>query len=348
MKRIKRALVLCGIVVAFTGLTAIKAEATTFTVNPGQSIQAAVNSAGPNAVITIAPGTYKESVVVVKNNITIRGAGASSTFVVPPTNAAMNNCKQAVNENDGFCVFSPTFNPANPVKRVEISGLNVSNFGGTGIIGFGTDYLSVHDVRAAHNTEYGIARFASTHSTITNNTVSGSDEAGIYVGDSPQAGTTVANNKSFNNGLGIFLRDSKIGVVTNNEVSGNCFGILSIDTDGNGDSGKWQISGNSVHDNTRACPSGEGPPTSGGGIVLASSSGNEVSNNNIVHNQPSGPSIVSGGIVVASITGAPNNNSVHDNKIHDNTPDINWDGSGSGNKFLSNNCDTSTPGGLCS
>jgi hypothetical protein len=35
------------------------------------------------------------------------------------------------------------------------------------------------------------------------------------------------------------------------------------------------------------------------------------------------------------------------NEILRNRPDIFWDGSGSGNRFVGNECRTSRPGGLC-
>jgi len=47
------------------------------------SIQAAVNAAAPGDTIFICPGTYNEQVVVTKNNLTIRGAGAGATVLKP-------------------------------------------------------------------------------------------------------------------------------------------------------------------------------------------------------------------------------------------------------------------------
>ena len=43
----------------------------------------------------------------------------------------------------------------------------------------------------------------------------------------------------------------------------------------------------------------------------------------------------------------PNGNTVRNNLIRENDPDIFWDGSGTGNAFPHNACSTSEPAGLC-
>lgn len=47
---------------------------TAFDVYPGDSIQAAIDDASPGDTITVAPGTYKEHVVINKDNLTLLGA----------------------------------------------------------------------------------------------------------------------------------------------------------------------------------------------------------------------------------------------------------------------------------
>jgi hypothetical protein len=78
----------------------------------------------------------------------------------------------------------------------------------------------------------------------------------------------------------------------------------------------------------------------------------EVQGNNVSGNVPSGPTAVSGGVVVGvdPLFGGdamPTNNSIVANNFGRNRPDIFWDGSGSGNVFGPNNCDTSVPTRLC-
>ena len=48
-----------------------------------------------------------------------------------------------------------------------------------------------------------IARFASTKSLFADNRVSYNGEAGLYVGDSPNADSVVRDNRADHNGFGI-------------------------------------------------------------------------------------------------------------------------------------------------
>jgi hypothetical protein len=119
--------------------------------------------------------------------------------------------------------------------------------------------------------------------------------------------------------------------------------------------GGFEVKGNTVENNTRKCPTGieQGREAfSGIGIALLGASGMEVTGNQISGNIPSGPTAVSGGVVVStnpfySVSAKPRNNSVTGNHFGRNKPDIFWDRSGSGNRFLGNLCDTSVPSRLC-
>jgi hypothetical protein len=112
----------------------------------------------------------------------------------------------------------------------------------------------------------------------------------------------------------------------------------------------FDVMGNKVVNNTRACPANEeAPPLSGVGIALLGARGMEIKSNHIIHNVPSGPTGFSGGVVVLSgFEGTPpTNNTVTGNTILRNKPDIVWDKSGSGNRLKPNDCKTSKPARLC-
>jgi hypothetical protein len=112
----------------------------------------------------------------------------------------------------------------------------------------------------------------------------------------------------------------------------------------------FDVRGNNVMNNTRACPATEeAPPISGVGIALLGARGMEINDNRIIHNVPSGPTEFSGGVVaISGFEGTPpNNNTITGNTILRNKPDIFWDKSGSGNRFKPNDCKTSKPGRLC-
>jgi hypothetical protein len=149
--------------------------------------------------------------------------------------------------------------------------------------------------------------------------------------------------------LGILVRNALHGKIAGNQVHNNCLGMLFL-ADEPGPAGVFDVHGNEVMDNTRACPSFEGaPPLSGIGIALLGARGMEIKSNQIMHNVPSGPTGFSGGVVVMSgFKGTPpTNNTVTSNTTLRNKPDIFWDKSGSGNRLKPNNCKTSKPGRLC-
>jgi hypothetical protein len=88
------------------------------------------------------------------------------------------------------------------------------------------------------------------------------------------------------------------------------------------------------------------------GIALLGARDMEVTGNHLSGNVPSGPTAVSGGVVVSTDpffggTTKPMNNSVNGNHFDRNKPDIFWDESGSGNRFVGNLCNSSVPSRLC-
>jgi len=140
--------------------------------------------------------------------------------------------------------------------------------------------------------------------------------------------------------------------VVGNRSFGNCDGIIVLSTAAATPAEHWTVNDNRVRDNTKACPAGEeGPPLSGLGIALAGASHSTVLGNAVTGNRPTGPSFASGGIAVASTASLGGNdpvgNLVTGNRLRDNQPDLFYDGSGSGNVFVHNSCETSIPDGLC-
>ena len=300
-------------------------------VRPGESIQKAIEAADPGDTIVVPGGVHHESVVIKKDGISLRGDDA----VLKPPAKPTSPCGAS-----GFCVQA---------DDVSISGFTVRNFPASGIIAIGAHNAKFVTNRAFNNGEYGIAAFSSPGTRMIANLTSGSDDAGLYVGDSPHADATVVANETYDNFLGIFVRNALHGKIFGNRVHNNCLGMLFL-ADAPGPAGAFGVSANKVVNNTRACPAFEGaPPLSGVGIALLGARGMEIKGNHIVHNVPSGPTGFSGGVVVTKGFGgtAPTNNTVVGNTILRNKPDIFWDKSGSGNRFEPNNCKTSKPGGLC-
>lgn len=340
-----------GVTLAIAGLlvAAAPVAATSLVVHPGQSIQAAVDAAQPGDIVVVLPGTYHEAVCVMTDGIDLRGDRA---VIRPPSDTPPTPCAflQA-----GIFLLGQLDLAAghviDPISDVTVSGFRVEGFEASGILMLGGEDVDIVSNTAVDNDEYGIARFFSTGGTMRANRVTGSGEAGLYLGDSPNANATIVGNAAWDNGLfGIFVRDSSHGTVAGNTSTGNCVGLIVFASHGPADD--WTLKGNRVHDNTKSCGGGdEGMPASGIGIGLAGASHTVVTGNVVTGNHATGPSLFEGGIVVASTAAFggldPRADVIKANVAHDNDPDLFYDGSGSGVLFLHNACQASIPGGLC-
>jgi len=328
------------------------------TVHPGESIQKAVDAASPGDTIVVKAGSYHESVTVQTDGITLRARGRV-TLRPPDDGAGLCN---APDEMIGFCVIPADIdvNTGEYTERVEdvtITGFRVVGFQGNGVFGFGTGDLSVSRVRAIRNTEYGIASFDGVGTTFVHNAARGSDGAGLYVGDSPEADALVARNHTRNNLFGILVRHTHDVTVARNAAYRNCLGIFVLDDGQPGGSADNTVVGNRVWRNNHRCEIEEVPSlpeVGGGGILLVGSKHNLVARNLVRANRGDTP--FSGGIVLVASPApsedgsfpAATHNLVAYNHLSANRPaDIVEDKASMPNRFVGNHCATSSPDGLC-
>jgi parallel beta-helix repeat protein len=337
---------------------AAAARGSTIVVNPGQSIQAAVNQAQPGDTVLVEPGVYQQSVTIRTDGITLRGSGnfLGGTVLKPPASVPNNLCAKAFGPT-GVCILAKKVNGKTgkiitPVYNDTVTGLYVTGFPGNGVFGYGTYGMTVQRVVAIDDGAYGISRFESTKTLFANDTAIGNEEAGFYVGDSPNAATVVRDNVAKGNTLGIFVRHARGVTVMNNRASGNCQGVIVLDDGQAGGAGNADIEGNSVFRNNKFCPPGDDNPVplQGGGIILVGATQTTVANNSVKGNV--GKQFNSGGIVVVSA--APFHGSdpqfdtiARNTAFRDKPADLRWDGSGNNIKFVANQCATSVPAGLC-
>jgi parallel beta-helix repeat protein len=336
-------------------------------VEPGESIQAAIDEARPGDTIKVTRGVFHENVAITKNHITLRGAGSGKhgTVLKPPAEPVANICSFEDDEGnlivDGICIageFDPTsFEPGDPVKGTTVKGFHVKRFAGFGIILLNAKRSTIEHVQASHNEGYGISGFFLSGVKFLHNWVHHNVEPGFYVGDSPNARAVIVGNRADHNEIGIFLRDSSNGVVRHNKTNDNCAGIVILETGAPDPSADWRVKKNLVRHNNEVCegePEEGEPGLSGIGIALAGTDRALVQKNLVFGNRPNGESLISGGIVVFSTadpsTGGddPNDNLIKKNVAFGNDPaDIFWDESGTGNEFLRNRCGTSIPDVIC-
>src|SRR6478672_2449484 len=169
-------------------LPSAAAYGATISVTPGHSIQAAVNAAHAGDTISVAAGTFHESVEVTKS-LNLVGAGQGATIIVPPSSAPKPG--PCFDPNDptsinGFCIhgtIDKNGNLVTPVGPVTVHGFTVKNFGGTGVIFFGATSPHVDHNTFLNNAEYGTAAFVSTNDFFDSNISNGNGEAGFYMGD---------------------------------------------------------------------------------------------------------------------------------------------------------------------
>ena len=216
----------------------------------------------------------------------------------------------------------------------------------------GTKILS-NDI--TDSTLVGTVIFESPGTKMLSNDISRSGDTGITIFGQKSANAKVVGNNIWGGPWGMYVANTKGGSIAGNQVHDNCAGMF-FEADGFGPGepvGGFEVKGNTVEDNTRSCRAAKfDRNVSGIGIALLGASDMEVTGNHLSGNVPSGPTAVSGGVVVATDpffgrTSKPKNNTVTGNNFGRNKPDIFWDESGSGNRFIGNLCNSSVPSRLC-
>jgi parallel beta-helix repeat protein len=328
-------LVASGVVLA-AGIGSANAESSV--VGPGESIQKAINAAEPGDTIVVR-GVHREDVVIGKNGIKLRGDDAT---LIPPARAG-SPCSKAVGP-EGICILGdvdPEAGEVNEyVKDVSVSGFTIKGFDEAAIEAVGASNATITGNRAVGSGETAIGTFLSVGTKILTNVTRGPSETGIGLAEAANT-KILGNDISGHNFTGIFVSfGSQQGLITANRVhDNNCAGMIFA-AEPPGPAADFEVKGNAVTDNRGEC---------GIGIGLFGTKGIEVAGNNISGNVPNGQNPFSGGVIVAGNGEgiAPRNNTVVANNFGRNKPDIRWDGTGSGNVFGPNNCNTSVPARLC-
>src|SRR5215208_3432885 len=245
-------------------------------------------------------------------------------------------------EHGIFVEFNSRTKIVNNVVRSNVFGIDVNKSPNTTIAG--NDSIG--------NSVDGIAVLEDSPGTkILSNVARRNEVVGIFLG-TQRANAKVLGNDLSGSEFGIFVAGAHRGSFAANEAHNNCAGVV-FQADFAGSVGNFEVKGNQVENNTRKCPAEQGREAfSGIGIGLFGASGMELTANHLSGNVPSGPAAVSGGVVVGidplfGGTTKPTKNSIVANDFGRNKPDIFYDGSGTGNRFVANLCDTSVPSSLC-
>lgn len=327
------------------------ARVTVHRVEPGQSIQRAVDAARPGDTILLSPGTYRESVRITTPHLTLRGASTSHTVLEPAATPADNACAKAGN---GICV---TGTEDRPVEGVTVRSLTLRGYAKNGLWASWTDRLRVHRVLAERNGTWGIAQERSERGVFTHDIARDNGDAGLFLANTVTAeggatdtkGTVVSHNRLSGNRIGVTVRRLRNLTVDHNDATGNCAAVFVVGDESTPRAGAMRLRRNHIHANNKLCPKTPRLPfLQGSGIVLTGAEQTLVAENRVVDNVGTSP--LSGGIVLfKSFVGAVNErNEIRDNVVLRNgTADLANRDTGTGNAFRGNTCGVSEPAGLC-
>jgi len=267
----------------------------TWIVNPGESIQDAVDQASPGDTIHILPGTYREAgrdcpsltnprqrcgVRITKDDLHLVGARLPGQPVVLENAGGQDEgIEVAVQDARGDACLD---DPSQRIQGSTLEGLTVNGFSDNGIYLFCVDHFTIRNCETHDNVEYGLFPSHSAFGLITGNVATGSNDTGIYVGESHDV--RVTHNAAHGNVSGFEIENSSGVELDHNLAVGNTAGILSftlpfLDVNVNED--------NSIHHNTAVLNNRDNTCTEGDvclvpigtGILLISTQRNQVRNN---------------------------------------------------------------------
>src|SRR5215203_2384991 len=239
---------------------------------------------------------------------------------------------------------------------ISSNDLTDNNLGMLVVKSTGTKILSNNDI--TDSTSVGTVIFDSTGTKILSNDISRSGDVGISIFGPERANNDakVVGNNISGGPAGIYVADAHRGFFAGNTIHDNCAGMFFEANGSKEPVSGFEVKANTVENNTRSCRGGGfdrgHPNVSGIGIGLFGTTDMEVTANHLSGNVPSGPTAFSGGVVVSTDpffggSAKLRNNSVIGNHFGRNKPDIFWDKSGSGNRFVGNLCNTSVPSSVC-
>ena len=308
-------------------------------VQPGESIQDAVNKTVSGDEIIVSPGNYTENIRIMTSDLIIRSASGNPGDTIITANNQDKDVFYVEANNvtiTGFSINGAGTDRAG-VYLIRSSNCTIENNGLTndtlGVYLKNSTYnLVLNNTavegkrginiersnynRASGNTvsnqRFGIYLLGSEGNMLSDNTVSMSADHGIVLENSSNYNNLTGNIASSNRAYGIYLTDSSNNKLNSNEASGNNRGVYLTTANGN------TLSNNNVLDNVEY------------GILLSYSSGNNISENKAsncsrgIHlstssdNMLSGNTIVSNGILGLYLTSTSNNNTVFNNYLNNN------------------------------
>jgi len=183
------------------------------TLRPGESIQAAIDAAEAGAVICLARGVWKESIVV-DRPLTLLGRGTQRTVIQasqafqPVIAVSDQRAEPAIVKLEGLTIsgagassgLAVTGSAVVEVENCEFSGLLY------GIRADDSAHLTVIDSSVHKNRQLGVVLSGLAQASISGSRISGNIGPGVWLSDHTEA-TFLRCEISVNRGHGLWLRD---------------------------------------------------------------------------------------------------------------------------------------------
>jgi parallel beta-helix repeat protein len=261
-------------------------------VNPGESIQGAIDNANAGDTITVRDGTYTESITVYKRLTIQSETGAESTIVHAAGSHIFNITADHVNII-GFTVEEASKKCGISSQNIVLNNNVFANKKYGIILTDGSTYNKIIKNNASNNLESsGIYLTKSYNNEIQDNIANSNHDHGIRLWTSCD-NNTIANNTANNNkNNGIRLKASNNNRIIDNDVSNNVnYNGISITSSNNNEIrnntanynnyhgiGLWTSSDNNTITNNTA------KNNEGKGIYLKNSNNNKIYLNNFINN----------------------------------------------------------------
>jgi len=312
--------------------TDVPAVATIHVPDDVGSIQAAVDVADPGSTVLIAPGVYREAVVVTRPGIVIRGEDRNS--VVLDGGYQLDNGVEVLGADDVS------------IENLTVTGYTTNGLFWTGVEGYRASYVT-----ATNNGYYGIYAFDSRDGTFEHSYASGSADSGFYIGQCKPCDATVTDVISEYNNFGFSGANTTGVTIENSRWSHNRAGIVlgSLDNELLAPQERDVIRGNLVEDSGDPRATRPANPdldvVYGIGIALVGGLDNDVSANTVLRSATVGIAVSPNPAIQENFWPAERNRVV-DNVVHESgdfdlaivaVPDMGE------NCFADNEFDTSGP-----